>query len=46
MAVISNNGVPTVRPLKPIFTKTQATFRDFKVDESANFQPGMVACMG
>lgn len=47
MAVISNNGVPEVRTLKPLFTKTQGTFKDFEVDPNETaIVPGMVACMG
>lgn len=47
MAIVSNFATQEHRTLKPLFTKTQATFQDWPVDPSRHdIMPGMVACMG
>jgi hypothetical protein len=47
MAIVSNFVLQENRTLKPLLTKTQATFQDWPVDPSERgIFPGMVACMG
>lgn len=47
MAIVSNFATQEHRTLKPLFTKTQATFQDWPVDPSRHdIMLGMVACMG